>query len=573
MDAGKITINEIFNGNKVLEIPFFQRSYVWGEIQWGRFLEDLEHVSNINKPYFLGSVIFKQIMTNSTQSIGDVRIVIDGQQRLTTLNIFFKVLCLKSQQSSYFDRIFRLISNNEISIRHNKNNIESFEKVLNLQTLEDLPQKDGDNIIQAYHYFKKNLEPSKFNLQNILSKILFVGIDLNFDETEQQIFDTINSLGVSLTTAELLKNYFFNRDEIENYKIYWENIFEKDDVTKLYWDREITTGSSKRTFIDLFFFSYLQIRVQDKSLNIKAEDKIGYSKVENLFESYKSFIKDYYSGDKNSILDEIKTYATIFIEHFDYEVVEKELVSDSGIDRINAIIFGLDTSTLIPYVLYILKNVVDENTKNELFGFIETYMMRRMVIHANTKNYNQFFTDRLINNEILSKEQFLLFLDNQEDKVNFLPSDDELEKGFNESKLINKQAAGILYLLESKIRDKKLHSTQLLGLHKYSLEHIMPKKWENHWDALIQQEDKITRNRKLLTLGNLTIITQSLNSSIRDANWSTKKVGKKDKKGLEIYATGIETMYEFLKEQEWSEETIQNRATFLYEKAKEIWKI
>ncbi|WHP06831.1 DUF262 domain-containing protein [Acinetobacter corruptisaponis] len=135
MDAGKITINEIFNGNKILEIPFFQRSYVWGETQWGRFLEDLEHVSLVNKPYFLGSVIFKQMMTNSAQSIGDLRIIIDGQQRLTTLNIFFKVLCLKNKQNSYFDRIFRLMSNNEISVRHNKNNIESFEKVLNLPEL------------------------------------------------------------------------------------------------------------------------------------------------------------------------------------------------------------------------------------------------------------------------------------------------------------------------------------------------------------------------------------------------------------------------------------------------------
>ena len=54
----------------------------------------------------------------------------------------------------------------------------------------------------------------------------------------------------------------------------------------------------------------------------------------------------------------------------------------------------------------------------------------------------------------------------------------------------------------------------------------MPKKWENHWEKLIQQEDKIARNRKLLTLGNLTIITQSLNSSIRDADWSIKKIGK-----------------------------------------------
>ena len=60
MDAGKRTINDIFNGNRVLEIPFFQRSYVWGIPQWERLLEDMKAISSSNKPYFLGSVILKQ---------------------------------------------------------------------------------------------------------------------------------------------------------------------------------------------------------------------------------------------------------------------------------------------------------------------------------------------------------------------------------------------------------------------------------------------------------------------------------------------------------------------------------
>jgi uncharacterized protein with ParB-like and HNH nuclease domain len=95
MQAGRSTINDIFNQNKVLEIPFFQRAYVWNTDQWERFLEDMEMVSITNKPYFLGSVILKQQLTQSTQSVGDRRTVIDGQQRLTTLCIFFKVLSLK----------------------------------------------------------------------------------------------------------------------------------------------------------------------------------------------------------------------------------------------------------------------------------------------------------------------------------------------------------------------------------------------------------------------------------------------------------------------------------------------
>src|SRR5690606_2555689 len=143
--------------------------------------------------------------------------------------------------------------------------------------------------------------------------------------------------------------------------------------------------------------------------------------------------------------------------------------NNSGIERINAIIFGLDTSTLIPYVLYVLKNVSNDNERNELFEFLETYIMRRMVAHANTKNYKQLFTDRLINNEILSKSKILDFLERQAYRVNILSYDEELENGFENTYLINKQSAGIIFQIESKNRNRQLQSTHLLKINKYSL--------------------------------------------------------------------------------------------------------
>lgn len=569
MDAGKRTINDIFNGNRVLEIPFFQRAYVWGQPQWERLLEDMKDITKSNKPYFLGSVILKQQETTTGSRIGDKRTVIDGQQRLTTLNIFFKVLCLKTNENSTFDRSFKLRDNSN-ALLHNHNDIQAFNEILALTELKDL--EGESNITQAYNYFKDNLVPDDLNLDSILSNVLFVGIDLSQEEDEQQIFDTINSLGVKLTTAELLKNYFFNRDDIEKYNEYWKEVFEKDEETKNYWDREIIAGRLRRTFIDLFFFAYLQIKIQETDFKVKAEDKDAYAKVEHLFESYKNFIKSYLNNNKEAILSEIKEYALLFKKNFNYEILGEELTQDFGIDRINTIIFGLDTTTLIPYTLYILRNISDETTKNELFGIIETYIMRRMITHSNTKNYNQLFTDKLINNRVLSKQEFLDYIEKRDDKVNFLPTDEELEKGFNTSILINKQSAGILYLIESKIRNEK-DSTALLGINKYSLEHLMPKKWRNNWDKLSSKESEINRDRKLLTLGNLTIITQSLNSSIRDSKWEDKLKGKNKKGGLKEYSGGLKTISQFLEYPEWDEKTIEERALFLYEKAKQIWKI
>src|SRR5699024_2511523 len=114
-----------------------------------------------------------------------------------------------------------------------------------------------DNISKAYQYFKENLDEEKLDFLNIANLILFVVIDLSPEEDEQQIFDTINSIGVKLTTAELLKNYFFDRNDLKNYEENWKSVFEEDEEMKAFWDTEITAGRYKRSLIDLFFYSYL----------------------------------------------------------------------------------------------------------------------------------------------------------------------------------------------------------------------------------------------------------------------------------------------------------------------------
>lgn len=400
---------------------------------------------------------------------------------------------------------------------------------------------------------------------------MFVGIDLGIEEDEQQIFDTINSLGVRLTTAELLKNYFFHRDKPSEYETYWKDVFEADDETKEYWDREITTGRLKRTFIDLFFYSYIQIKIQQANLKVKTEDKLRFAKVESLFESYKLLIKEY-GLDKGKILNEIKEYAILFKANFNYDIINNELSSEFGIDRINAIIFGLDTSTLIPFVLYVLKNIENEVERNEIFQFTESYIIRRMIVRASTKNYNQLFTDSLISNNIESREDLQNYLETKSDKTNYIPTNEDLRKGFNNSIITNKQAAGILYLIESKIRDRNKQSTQLLGINKYSLEHLMPKKWENNWGSLNTKEEIDNRNFKLKTIGNLAIITQSLNASIRDANWDIKINGRANKQGLKHFSGGIETLSPYLEIVNWNEVEIKKRADFLYETSIELWK-
>lgn len=578
MNASKKLVSDIFNGRRILEIPFFQRAYVWEVDQWERLLEDMESITRSNKPYFLGSVILKQKPTSTDFSVGDIRAVVDGQQRLTTLSIFFKVLCLSTGDTYKFDGQFRILSQNkEIAILHNHHDVDNFESIMNL---EELIRLNGNGkIIECYNYFKEHLDEYQLDYDRIMNNIMFVGIDLDENEDEQQIFDTINSLGVRLTVAELLKNFFFSRSQFAAYEENWKPIFESNDETVEFWEQEILAGRTKRQNIELFFYAFLQIKVHTSDKNIKAEDKEQFSKFEGLFESYKAFINKY-EPNKAELIAEIREYAKIYYNDILYFEINEELPKNSGIERINALVFGMENTTLIPYVLYVLKNTEDPSTevgyneeRNAIFNILETYVIRRIIVKAINKNYNQLFTDRFIGRGLLTASDLKEYINSLEGQINYLPSKLEVQDGFVLSKLINRQTRGILYMLESKIRDRTSQSTALLGLNSYSLEHIMPKKWENKWQKVSSEEARINRNRKLLTLGNLAIITSSLNTSIRDASWKTKLNGKGDRGGLKRFASGIETMGDFLERDVWNEEIIEERARFLSHKANQVWDI
>lgn len=162
---------------------------------------------------------------------------------------------------------------------------------------------------------------------------------------------------------------------------------------------------------------------------------------------------------------------------------------------------------------------------------------------------------------------------NNGDATTYCPNDNEMKIGFETSKLVNLQSKGIIYLLESKIRSDN-SSTALLGFDNYSLEHLMPKKWRNNWGACATEDDAKKRDSLLLTLGNLAIIPQTLNASIRDAAWNVKKAGKgQNKPGLLLCASGLYTLHDVLQKNDWNEHEIENRAEWLLANAQNIWKI
>lgn len=568
MDAGKRQISFYFNGQDYLEIPFFQRSYVWKEDLLKRFLESMEHISATGKDYFMGSIISKQKPQNSS-SKSNVQLIVDGQQRLTTLALFLKVLLFREKNERAFDRMFFSADDeDELCLCHNYYDRECFNEIMKQKELSKIESKTL--LANAYNYFIDNVSSDKYKSRAIRDKLTFVGISLNEDEDEQVIFDTINSLGVSLTTGELLKNYVFSKDSVDQYLSKWKPVFEDDEDVIDYWNSRTAQGRLSRSNFDNFLYAYLHIKINDPDVKMSSADKQRFRSAENLFGQY----KDYFSltnPTKMGFVQDLTSYAKLYREFISPSVLDYEVPKDYGIERLNVIIFGLDSTTLIPYVLFVLKNQTDETERKEIFRILESYIMRRLICRSTNDNYSDLFSLQLINGQILTGEGLLEYLSNIEASLSLaIPNNSELMYGFQNSVLVNQRAKGILYLIESRLGDDS-SATSVRGLKSYSLEHLMPKKWKPDLWPVIPEYSEDDRNYRLKTLGNLAILPTKLNTSISNKAWDDKKKGSAKKGGLNEYAKGLVTMKRALLCEDWNEERIIARANWLFEKAKQIW--
>ena len=567
MDAGKKKINDILNGNRQLIIPFFQRSYVWKEDLWERFIESMELVSQTGKEYFLGSVILKQLPTSTSSTVGDVRTVIDGQQRLTTLALFLKVLCFKTGKRCKFENMF-ILDDDKFAIVHNMFDQVIFDEIISQDNLS--PVNSESRLAKAYQFFLDNVDIERFNLDTILAHISFVGIDLNNEDDEQVIFDTINSIGVTLTTGELLKNYLFSQDSIQVYQSKWKPIFEANEETLKYWDSNVTQGRKIRKNLETFLNAYLHIKINDPAYGFDSLKKERFNRVEDLFSQYKDFIS-MTRIDYNTLVDDLTEYAKIYRHYLSPRILNEEIPSEYGLERLNLIIFGLDTTTLMPYLLYVLKNQNDQEEIDKIARILESYLMRRLVCKRSTNNYSDLFSQSLIGAQFLTAQSLKEYLSSKENDSSLaMPGDEELIYAFEDNVLLDIRSKGVLYLLESKIRSSR-HSTALKSFNSYSLEHLMPKKWNPETWPIADPTLTESRNLKLKTLGNLAILPQNLNSSISNNSWNIKLNGNTRKKGLKEYASGLDTMAFVLSQTDWDESKIEARADWLFDNARVIW--
>lgn len=314
MTPAKEGFTKLFATGSAFYVPFYQRAYVWNEKLWSRFLRDMEKVSSSNEEYFMGSIILKKTEEGSEGLETSQWYIVDGQQRMTTLALFYKVFSLKAEKYHHlFDQFFRISGGSDLTIHHSFVDSEAFNKIGNLNKDVSLEGEDKSNLIKAYNYFHEHLDVSKINHLHILTNISFFNLYLDEKDNEYQIFDTINSLGMRLTTEELLKNYLYTKADLKDYEKDWKKTFEDNQDLISYWKSERALGRfAKKNISEWFFHTLLQILMLEPQNNISPNERAEFRKYddENEF-SYFQKIVEKGNWKKVDFAKEVCSYASI----------------------------------------------------------------------------------------------------------------------------------------------------------------------------------------------------------------------------------------------------------------------
>lgn len=271
MEAREKSFKSIMQESNFIQIPFFQRKYVWKRENWEQFFDDLKNSYETKKEHFLGSVIFKRHSGDKSYLN-----LIDGQQRLTTFSILAKVICenMEKDTQKYFrDYFIESYTENKSRIKHSE--LDSKEYNMIIQKPESIAKKNDkdikEGIADCYLYFSSRINEidEKCEFLKFISDYskLFVAVFIQESEDEQKIFDSINSTGMPLNAADIIKNAIFDRviklkgEETakELYNAYWENVFLKDEEERKFWDSEILTSNIRRTQIEIFLHAFALI--------------------------------------------------------------------------------------------------------------------------------------------------------------------------------------------------------------------------------------------------------------------------------------------------------------------------
>ena len=598
MNVNKLTLKKIFDTTERLEAPMFQRPYVWTkEKNWEPLLEAILSVAQQlldgvkPRPHFLGTLVLDQLKT----PIGEVaaRQIIDGQQRLTTLQLALAALrdiCRFYSRDNY-ERAFRKLTENDVPLSKNPDDKfkvwptnadqDDFRETMranSYKVVEKLPHSSPEDewlIPDCYLFYYLNLlawlkeggddhidDRMTALYQALIDCVHVVGIDLDKDDDPQEIFETLNALGTPLLPADLVKNFLFRAatekklDASRLYDNYWKTF----DVRKDYWRQEIRQGRLKRPRIDLFLFHYLTLNCGEVLLDSQ------------LFTSFKDFFYSSRDQDPSIHMGEFRAYADVYSS---FETYPTDSPEGSFFHRLEL----MDTMTVYPLLLEVFNSHRDPTNRVDLLEILadlESFLVRRFVCELTTKNYNRFFVQLvkdLGGRGELTSNAFRDYLASQRADTARWPDDKEFRSAWMElpfyTHLKQSKTRLVLEALERMLITAKSEKISLKEA--LTIEHIMPRDWATNWPVKIdenvlgdEERARVRRNREINKIGNLTLLTSKLNPALSNSGWIVKKneISKHSALALNRELLGYEN---------WGEAEIGNRTKSLFEFALQIW--
>lgn len=548
IESGRMLNDYIEPNKKQYCIPVFQRDYAWTEEQCTKLFEDIVMAYKKDRPHFCGSFVYAPL--GSKKHI-DSYIIIDGQQRFSTLYILIKALADSADDDRDKEALQRYLYNEDKFDRYGLDE-KSKLKLKPVKTDNDqllllmsgkIEQMDKSRRGIIYHNYmlfmqliKSFLEESSANsvlmINDGIEKLICADIRLDTDDNAQEIFERINSTGIKLGLADLIRNYILmtDTDQERLYEEYWLT------VQNLLPDK----------LLDNFFIDYL---------NMKSDGFVKES------EAYKSFKQVYVEGkyDNEKMLQEILHYAKQYYV-FCYGS------SDFGAE-VNKALAGLRKLKQTTVYLFLFRvfddyenGIINKNELARVLKMLLSYSIRRLVceIGSNTLRglyktlYGRVFEQKENKNTYYdSLVSFFL----QQTSKNTIPSDNEFVTALQEKNLYSKNALCKYLLCAIENQGKETLDTENL-----SIEHIMPqnKNLSMSWQKMLGENWQSVHEKYLHTLGNLTLT--GYNSELGD------KPFEKKKEKLEETITHIAVLYSDVKDKsEWNSVNMEKRAKRLAE--------
>lgn len=554
MKAGKLKFQQLLDGQLQYRVPLFQRTYSWKESEWGTLWEDVLEIYAMEDPrgHFIGAIV--------TQPVSDIaghatkHLLIDGQQRLTTLLIMLTSIRRKARM----DRLEQLA--NEIWERCLVNKFvtledaegTSFGDFLKLRPTQsdrdqfaDVVERnkyDGTGrIFEAFTYYRQridegDLEGNPLDLKLLKScvtdRLELVSINLGEADSPHRIFESLNNTGMRLGPSDLIRNLIFMNipTEVEAQQAYDEHWFPMQE----------TTGTS----LDDFFWRFLMMNG-----SLPRWD-------ETFDEVKKRFVEE-----KKDPVDTLVEYSR-FSRYYRWI---GEVGNDKSAEMFRQPISRLnlwEVNVSYPFLMKAFDWVARDDVAGEhlvlVMEMIESFVVRRSVCSVPTNRLRRTFagmSDKVEASEFVdSSREYLL--------GEQWPSDDEFRDSFQHYRAYAPQRLARTRLILDSLEDSYGHKESPGANERISIEHIMPQTLSSDWENMLGAKAPEVHERWLHTPGNLTLT--GYNPELGNAGFAEKK--KLLKESNFSLTEGV------LNESQWDEDAIKARGAALAERAVKIWR-